>query len=288
MKRAIGTAIVAVVAVGASAVLGNSSGNAANTRGDVSLSSQHVPIFYYVPNAPLKHAPGRLTVRVGKNVNPLELSYCVPRPKPGRFCGGGLDRGVKDPSGGNPDDHYAFYVRKGFLPFGLVLHVNTGLLTGTVRPQSNRVWRFKVCVDQGQLTKKFCAPTFIQVIGAYDGTWTGTINGTETVSGAGSTYSQPYSDSIYDTVVNSILDQSGGGTQATIDANGNATATYQVNTYWNDGNVSDWPCTFNLHFDYAHGTAQNGQPISCQATNPDGDGETATFTSGTVTLTRTK
>jgi hypothetical protein len=288
MKRAIVTAFVAVVAVGASAVIGNSSGNAANAKAHFSLSSQHVPIFYYVPSAPVKHAPGGLVVRVGQNVNSLELSYCVPRPKPGRFCGGALNRGVKDPSGGNPDDHYSFRVKKGFMPAGLVLHFKNGWLTGTVRPQRNHVAKFQVCVDQGILTKETCAPTFIQVEGAYDGTWTGTINGTESVTGAGSPYSQPYSDSVYDTVVNSTLTQSGGGAQTTIDAHGDASATYQVNTYWNDGNVSNWPCTFNLHFDYVHGTAQNGLPISCQATNPDGDGETATFTNGTMTLTRTK
>jgi hypothetical protein len=247
-------------------------------------------IIYYIPFGPPVDMHN-IVVRVGENVNSKKYSYCWPTPKPGRFCGGALNRGTKDPSGGNPRDHYTFTVRRGFVPLGLALHFKNGWLTGTVRPQLNRVWRFHVCVDQGAFTKATCAPASISVIGAYDGNWTGTITGTETVNGDGSEYTQTYSDTFFLTVANSTLtfDANVGGAQAKIDSHGDATASYGLNVYWNNGDVSEFPCTFNMHFTYAgtgSGSGPNGQPVSCQGTNPN-DGETATFTNGTVTLTRT-
>jgi hypothetical protein len=100
------------------------------------------PVFY--TNADNAY----FTVKVGQTVH---VSYCNPKPLPGRDCGGPFVKSQLDPylsnnTGGGP---WLFKIHSGFLPAGLVLHSN-GLLTGTVSRinRLTRPWPFTICVTE--------------------------------------------------------------------------------------------------------------------------------------------
>lgn len=246
--------------------------------------SGDTPIFYVIPPKTVQALSQPF--RVGEPVTSKNISFCWPRPKPGHFCGGALNKGTVLPAGGTPGDSYDFF-EKGFLPFGLVINFKNGNLQGTVKKQLNRVWKFQVCAYQaygGGKSHAKCAPTSITVVGAYDGDWEGTLTGTYTFPAdppfTGAT-SSPVNDDISLTVVNGKYSQDGtdNGPSTTIGPNGNGTFT---NVFSDDLN-----CTFQIQF-YPDGTASSGQTLSCQATISFDNGISGveTFTGGAIHLKR--
>ena len=219
---------------------------------------------------------------VGDNVTAKNISFCWPKPKPGRFCGGGFSKGTLDPAGGTPGESYDFF-EKGFLPSGLFINFKNGNLQGTVKPQLNRVWKFEVCAYQPHGAGKSharCAPTAISIVGAYDGDWSGTLTGTYTYTTPYEHDVVPIDDDLSFTVKDGTFDQDGTGTYVTtIGPNGNATITEVFS--------DQLTCTFQIQF-YTDGTASSGQTLSCQNTDSESNGNyVSSFGGGAIHLKRT-
>ncbi|MEI8105709.1 MAG: hypothetical protein WCH31_07695 [Actinomycetes bacterium] len=123
-------------------------------------------------------------------------SVCEPKPAPGHTCGGPLNKGQRNPHGGQ-DGPYVFAVAYGFLPTGLRLSSRTGYVSGTVdRRAERRAYRFMVCTSDTSAAPKpgthgtACIATTITVSAstAYDGTYEVRLTGTYTDTRNGDVY----------------------------------------------------------------------------------------------------
>ncbi len=114
-------------------------------------------------------------------------SFCEPTPAAGHVCGGPLNRGQVNPSGGNGGP-YVFALAYGFLPTGLTLSSRTGVVSGTVNANAERrAYPFMVCTSD---TSAFPRPgaqgttciaasiTVGDASSAYDGGYTLVLTGT--------------------------------------------------------------------------------------------------------------
>jgi hypothetical protein len=265
------------------------------------------------PPGPTFNIPAALQdlhVTVGERV---DLSYCVPRPKPGSFCGGPFAHGQVNPIGGISQVGKYNFGFKGLIPYGLVLHTN-GLLTGTVSSLNMpRTWKFSLCASDESVAPEAgtvgstCRPTEIVVESKYpyDGMWTGTFTYVLTTDNLpqGLSITEDASATVQHGVITDLSASVDGISSIFFFAGSNSPEEYEPSIP-SSGSVQITSCSggvddsvdgngesfttaensFSIHF-ASNGEAGNSVDFSCQGT--DGSGNPASLSDGKITLSLT-